>query len=180
HQLQTALGYPFIRHICNSAAVSRFPQAQLDMVRLGIGLYGISPDPLVQKMLRHVSTFKSIVSQVKRIEKGQTVGYSRAWVALQDTEIAIIPVGYADGLNRRLGNGRGQLLVNGKRAAIVGNISMDSCALDVTGLGVKPGDEVIVFGPERPVTDFAGDLETIPYEVLTSVSQRVKRVYFQE
>lgn len=180
NQLQTALGYPFIRHICNSAAVSRFPQAQLDMVRLGIGLYGISPDPQVQKMLRHVSTFKSIVSQVKRIEKGQTVGYSRAWVAPQDTEIAIIPIGYADGLNRRLGNGRGQLLVNGKRSAIVGNISMDSCALDVTGLGAKPGDEVIVFGPERPVTDFAGDLETIPYEVLTSVSQRVKRVYFQE
>lgn len=179
-QLEQGLGQPFTRHICNSAAVSRFPEAHLDMVRLGIGLYGVSPEAGLQQLLRNVSTFRSVVSQVKAIPQGQTVGYSRAWKAAHDMEVAIVPVGYADGLSRRLGNGRGRLLVGGRACLIVGNVSMDSCAVDVTGLGVKPGDGVEVFGPNHPVAEFAREMDTIPYEVLTSVSQRVKRVYFQE
>lgn len=178
--LERELKYPFLRHISNSAAVARFPEAHLDMVRLGIGLYGVSQEPALHKLLRNVSRFRSVVSQVKTVAKGQTVGYSRAWEAVESTEVAIIPVGYADGLNRRLGNGRGKLFVRGLPAPIVGNISMDSCAIDVTGLGVTPGDEVEIFGPSHPVAAFASDLETIPYEALTSVSQRVKRVYYQE
>jgi Alr-MurF fusion protein len=179
-ELGQTLKSTFIRHISNSAAVSRFPEAHLDMVRLGIGLYGVSPDPELQGLLRNVSTFRSVVSQVKTIGKGQTIGYSRAWMAERDMEAAIVPVGYADGLNRRLGNGRGKLFIRGTGVPIVGNISMDSCAVDVTGLGVVPGDEVEIFGPAHPVTEFARELDTIPYEALTSVSQRVKRVYFQE
>ncbi len=177
--LESALGYPFNRHICNSAAISRFPEAHFDMVRLGIGLYGVSGDPEVQALLWHVSSFRSVVSQVKQIAKGDTVGYNRAGVAGKDMTVAIVPVGYADGLNRRLSNGRGKLMVNGRKAPIVGNISMDMCAIDVTGINVKEGDEVIVFGGEMPVTEMARDLGTIPYEVFTSVSQRVKRVYYQ-
>ncbi len=179
-ELEQGLGQPFTRHICNSAAVSRFPEAHLDMVRLGIGLYGVSPEAGLQQLLRNVSTFRSVVSQVKAIPEGQTIGYSRAGKATHDMEVAIVPVGYADGLSRRLGNGRGRLLVGGRACMIVGNVSMDSCAVDVTGLGVKPGDGVEVFGPNHPVAEFARDMDTIPYEVLTSVSQRVKRVFFQE
>jgi Alr-MurF fusion protein len=179
-QLEKGLGQQITRHICNSSAVSRFPEAHLDMVRLGIGLYGVSQESGLQSLLRNVSTFRSVVSQVKAIPKGQTIGYSRAWKAAHDMEVAIVPVGYADGLSRRLGNGQGRLLVGGRSCMIVGNVSMDSCAVDVTGLGVKPGDGVEVFGPNHPVAEFARDMDTIPYEVLTSVSQRVKRVYFQE
>lgn len=177
--LEAGLGHSFLRHISNSAAVARFPEAQLDMVRLGIGLYGVSPDAGIQERLQQVSTFRSVVSQVKHVGKGGTVGYDRAWKAREPREVAVVPVGYADGLHRRLGNGRGHLLVGGRAVPLVGNISMDMCTVDVTGLGVSPGDEVIVFGPERPVTELAREMGTIPYEVLTSVSQRVKRVYYQ-
>ncbi len=179
-RMESLLGYPFMRHICNSSAISRFPDARFDMVRLGIGLYGISGDPEIQTLLRHVSTFRSVVSQVKHIPAGETVGYGRAGVATEDMIVAIAPVGYADGLNRRLGNGKGRLLVKGRVAPVVGQISMDMCAVDVTGLNVNEGDEVIVFGPRLPVTELADALETIPYEVLTSVSRRVKRIYYQE
>ena len=178
-RMETLLGYPFMKHICNSAAISRFPDARFDMVRLGIGLYGVSGDPEIQPLLRHVSTFRSVVSQVKHIPAGETVGYGRAGLATEDMVVAIAPVGYADGLNRRLGNGKGRLLVNGNVAPVVGEISMDMCAVDVTGLNVKEGDEVIVFGPRLPVTELADALDTIPYEVFTSVSRRVKRIYYQ-
>lgn len=178
-RFEELLGYPFLRHISNSAAISRFPQAHFDMVRPGIGLYGVTGDPKVQQLLQHVSTFRSVISQVKRIRKGSSIGYGRNAFAEQDIEIAIVPVGYADGLNRSLGNGRGKLLVNGKIVPIVGNISMDMCAIDVSAIDVKEGDEVIIFGKELPVSEMAADLGTIPYEVFTSVSQRVKRVYYQ-
>jgi len=180
NNLHCKIGYNFLCHLSNSAAISRFPEAQFNMVRLGIGLYGISPDPVLSQLLQPVSTFKSVVSQVKNIAAGETIGYNRAAVASRDTQIAIVPVGYADGLNRRLSNGVGYLLVNGKKAPIVGIISMDMCAVDVTGLNVKEGDEVVIFGKDLPVAQIAQSLQTIPYEVLTSVSQRVKRVYFQE
>lgn len=179
-KIEQALGYSFLRHIANSAAISRFPEAHFDMVRPGIGLYGVSGDPNVQTLLKHVSLFKTIVSQVKSIRKGETVGYGRNAKADNDMIIAILPVGYADGLNRRLGNGKGHLLIKSKLVPIVGNISMDMCAIDVTGLSVQEGDEVMIFGSELPVQKVAEFLDTIPYEVLTSVSQRVKRIYYQE
>ncbi len=179
-ELEQTLGYPFVRHICNTAAISRFPAAHLDMVRLGIGLYGLGGDPSTRKLLRHVGTFRSVVSQIKYIPAGETVGYGRSGVSDAGMEVAVVPVGYADGLNRRLGKGQGRLLVGGREAPIVGNISMDMCSLDVTGMEVSEGEEVIVFGRDFPVSRMAQALQTIPYEILTSVSQRVKRVYYQE
>lgn len=179
-KLQKVLGYQFLRHISNSAAITRFPEAQFDIVRLGIGLYGVSSETALQDLLQHVSTFRSVVSQVKQIPSGESIGYSRAARTFHDTEIAIVPVGYADGLNRRLSNGMGHLFIKGHKVPIVGQISMDMCAVDVTGLAVSEGEEVIIFGEELPIAEVARALETIPYEVLTSVSQRVKRVYFQE
>jgi alanine racemase len=179
-KIRNSVGYDFLQHINNSAAITRFPASQFDMVRLGIGLYGVSAEPALQGLLQHVSTFRSVVSQVKRIPPGESIGYSRAARSQEEMEIAIVPVGYADGLNRQLSNGAGHLLVKGQKAPIVGNISMDMCAIDVSGLDVKEGDEVIIFGAQLPVTEMAKALNTIPYEVLTSISQRVKRVYFQE
>ncbi len=178
-KLEQGLGYHFLRHICNSAAVMRFPEAHFDMVRLGIGLYGISKLPDTQELLQHVSTFKSVISQIKFIEKGQSIGYNRRAVANRDMVIAIVPVGYADGLRRQLGNGIGSLIVAGQKRPLVGDISMDMCALDITGMEAKTGDEVVIFGKERSVNELARDMNTIPYEVLTSVSGRVKRVYYQ-
>ncbi len=179
-KIRLALGYDFMRHICNSAAVSRFPEAHYDMVRVGIGLYGVSGDEEIAPFLRNVSTFRSVVSQVKHIPAGDTVGYGRAGVAEKEMTLAVVPVGYADGLNRHLSRGRGRLMVNGQRVPIVGNISMDMCAIDVTEIEVSEGDDVIIFGEELPVTEMAQVLRTIPYEVFTAVSHRVKRIYYQE
>ncbi len=167
-----------IRHILNSTGIQRFPQFQCEMVRLGIGLYGVSP--INPEKLAYVGTFKSKVSQIKQIKAGETVGYSRKALISSDSTIAIIPIGYADGLNRRLSNGVGKLLINGQLAPIIGNICMDLCMADITNLNVKVGDEAIVFGEKLPVTEMANTLGTIAYEVFTSVASRVKRVYFQE
>jgi alanine racemase len=194
-----ALDYPVLLHILNSAGVGRFPGAQFDMVRLGIGLYGIGSNAAEQAKLRNVSTLKSVVTQVKRIPAGDTIGYNRKGKAVADMVIAIVPVGYADGLNRRLGNGRGKLFVNGRPAPVVGNICMDLTMIDVTptplppgggvggggsprgeGPGVGAGDEVIIFGDLHPVSELAGELGTIPYEVLAGISGRVKRIYYHE
>jgi len=177
-KIRKALKYPVIRHIANSAGIERFPEAQFDMVRLGIGLYGISATN--QEQLATVSTLKSTVIQTKQVKKDETIGYSRKARALDDMTIAIVPVGYADGLNRKLGNGRGKLFINGFLVPTVGNICMDMCMVDITGCNVHEGDEVIIFGKEQSVIDLANMLETIPYEIFTSVSTRVKRVYFQE
>ncbi len=170
--------YPIIRHISNSAGIERFPEAQFEMVRLGIGLYGISATN--QEQLSVVSTLKSTVIQVKQVTKDDTIGYNRKGKANDDMTIAIIPVGYADGLNRKLSNGKGKLYINGFFVPIIGNVCMDMCMVDITGCNIHEGDEVIVFGKEQPVTDLANALETIPYEIFTSVSSRVKRIYFQE
>ena len=177
-KIQKEIDYPIIRHISNSAGIERFPEAQFDMVRLGIGLYGISATDTDK--LATVSTMKSTVIQVKQVPKDETIGYNRKGKATKDMTIAIVPVGYADGLNRKLSNGKGKLYINGFLVPIVGNVCMDMCMVDITDCNIHEGDEVIVFGKEQAVTELANLLETIPYEIFTSVSSRVKRVYFQE
>ena len=177
-RLIDAMGYPAIRHILNSSGIERFPDAQFDMVRLGIGLYGISSK--APEKLRNVSTLKSTVLQVKEVYPGDTVGYGRMGKIEKPSVIAIVPVGYADGINRHLGNGAGKFIIRGAAVPVMGNICMDMTILDVTGTNTHEGDEVIIFGDENPVTDMAAQLGTIPYEILTGISERVKRVYLYE
>ncbi len=177
-RLTETLGYPVIRHILNSSGIERFPDAQFDMVRLGIGLYGISS--VAGDKLRNVSTLKSTVLQVKDVYPGDTVGYGRHGKVEKPSSIAIVPVGYADGINRHLGNGRGKFVVRGIPVPVIGNVCMDMTILDVTGTSTREGDEVIIFGDENPVTEIAAELDTIPYEILTGISERVKRVYLYE
>jgi Alr-MurF fusion protein len=185
-KISSGIGYPVIRHILNSAGISRFPGEQMEMVRLGIGLYGVGFDQEEQDRLRNVSTLKSTVSQVKHVKANDTVGYGRAGKLDRDSVIGIIPIGYADGLNRKLGNGKGRLYLHGVPVPIVGNICMDLCMVDITGIAekgvsdVQEGDEVIIFGDKNPLNLLAEDLGTIPYEILTSLSRRVKRVYYHE
>jgi alanine racemase len=179
-EIQAHVNYPIIRHILNSAGISRFPEAQFEMVRLGIGLHGIGANEYEQSFLQHVSKLKTTISQIKHIKQGETVGYGRKGIATKNITIATVPIGYADGYNRKLSNGVGYMLVNGEKAPVIGNVCMDMCMLDVTGINCKEGDEVIVFGEELPVTIIAEQLNTIPYEILTSISRRVKRIYFQE
>lgn len=169
--------YKIDRHILNSAGIERFPEKQFEMVRLGIGLYGVSATNLT---LQNISAFKSVVSQVKILEPGETVGYGRMGKIARQTEIAVVPVGYADGFDRKLGNGNGEAFVKGKRVPVTGNICMDMLMLDVTGLNVRAGDEAEFFGPHISITEVARKAGTIPYEILTGISQRVKRVYLHE
>ena len=152
----------------------------MDMVRLGIGLYGISPQPAVQRHLKPVSTLKTRISQIKDIPQGDSVGYNRRFIAERPTRIAIIAIGYADGLNRHLGYGNGRVIVNGRQVPIIGSVCMDMCFLDVTDVPCREGDEVILFGPADHLLQQAASAGTIPYELLTSVSPRVKRTYYQE
>ncbi len=176
-QLQTAFPHHILRHICNSAGIERFPERHLDMVRLGLGLYGI--DPIDNRRLHNISTLKTTILQIRDVPAGDSVGYSRRTVLDAPSRIAAIPIGYADGLDRRLGNRQGYCLVNGQRADYVGNICMDVCMIDVTHIPCREGDTVEIFGDNLPVTVLSDRLGTIPYEVLTSVSDRVKRVYYQ-
>ncbi len=178
-KITETLGYNPLLHVLNSAGIERFKEYQQDMVRLGIGLYGISA--IHQRHLKNVGTLKTFVAQIHRLNPGETVGYSRKGVINRPSLIATLPIGYADGLNRRLSNGNGQVLINGHLAPTIGNISMDTCMVDITDIpAVKEGDNVIVFGHNPTITDLAKAIGTIPYEVLTSISQRVKRIYVQE
>jgi alanine racemase len=179
-QICSAFDYPILKHILNSSGIVRFPDAQFDMVRLGIGLYGIDPSDKMQKQLETIGTLKTVISQIRNIKAHETVGYSRRGVVSKDSMIATVAIGYADGFNRKLGNGKGFMLVNGKKVPTIGSICMDMTMLDITGVDCKEGDEVIVFGNEIDLHDVADKVGTIPYEVLTSVSQRVKRVYYYE
>ncbi|MFM6976371.1 MAG: bifunctional UDP-N-acetylmuramoyl-tripeptide:D-alanyl-D-alanine ligase/alanine racemase [Sphingobacteriaceae bacterium] len=179
-QLQTALNYPISRHLANTSGISRWPQAQFDMVRLGIGLYGIDKALGENSPLQTVTTLKTSVTQIKDIQPGETIGYNRKGVLPNGGRIATVKIGYADGYNRLLGEGKGKMLINGHLAPTIGSICMDMCMLDVTGIEVNEGDEVIVFGQELKVETIAKALQTIPYEVLTGVSQRVKRIYYYE
>lgn len=172
--------YPVIKHILNSAGVSRFPDAQFEMVRIGIGLYGIGADAVEQKQLQNVSTLKTSISQIRNIPAGETIGYSRKGVATKDMQIAVVPIGYADGLSRKLSNGKGKMIIKGQAAPIIGNVCMDMCMIDITNIKANESDEVVVFGDAYSITEVAKDVGTIPYEILTNVSRRVKRVYYQE
>jgi alanine racemase len=172
------LPYKVFRHILNSAGIERFPQFQFEMVRLGIGLYGVSANNNGQ--IRSISRLKTSVSQISKIPAGQTVGYSRKGLIERDSEIAVLPIGYADGYDRRLSNGVGKVYVKGKIAPVIGNICMDMCMIDITGLQVSVGDEVELMGEHILVSNIAESIGTIPYEILTGISQRVKRVYLQE
>lgn len=177
-KLQAAFSHKILRHMDNSAGIEHFPERQLDMCRLGLGLYGI--DPRDNSVVNNVSTLKTTILQLRDVPAGDTVGYSRRGVIERDSVIAAIPIGYADGLDRHLGNRHGYCLVNGERAEYVGNICMDVAMIDVTGIDCKEGDSVEIFGANLPVTTLSDLLCTIPYEVLTGVSNRVKRVYYQD
>jgi alanine racemase len=172
------LPYKIFRHILNSAGIERFPEFQFEMVRLGIGLYGVSAAGNSQ--IKSISRLKTSISQIQHIDAGQTVGYGRKGKVNRDSEIAVLPIGYADGYDRRLSNGVGRVFVNGKLAPVIGNVCMDMCMIDVTGLQVSVGDEVELMGDHILVTKIADNIGTIPYEILTGISQRVKRVYLQE
>lgn len=176
-QLQAAFPDKVLRHICNSAGIERFPERHLDMVRLGLGLYGI--DPIDNRRLHNVTSLRTTILQIRNVPKGDSIGYSRRSFVDRDSRIAAIPIGYADGLNRHLGNRHCYCLVNGHKAPYIGNICMDVCMIDVTDIPCQEGDTVEIFGDNLPVTVLSDVLDTIPYEVLTSVSTRVKRVYFQ-
>ena len=177
-KLQGAFDHKILRHICNSAGIEHFPERQLDACRLGLGLYGI--DSRDNHILNTVSTLKTTILQLRHVPKEETVGYSRKGVLTRDSLIAAIPIGYADGLNRHLGRGRCYCLVNGQKAPYVGNICMDVAMVDVTGIDCREGDTVEIFGDHLPVTVLSDTLDTIPYEVLTGISNRVKKVYFQD
>ncbi|PJJ10379.1 UDP-N-acetylmuramoyl-tripeptide--D-alanyl-D-alanine ligase [Flavobacterium sp. 1] len=169
-----------IRHILNTSGISNFPQAQYDMVRLGIGLYGVSNDPDEQKYLENVGTLKSIISQIRTIQLDESVGYGRRFIANRESRIATIPIGYADGIARSWGNGVGFVTIKNKKASILGSVCMDMLMVDVTEIDCKEGDSVVIFGESPTVTYMAEQLKTIPYEILTSISQRVKRVFYRE
>jgi len=181
NKIQSELGYPVLRHILNSSGIIRFPEAQFDMVRLGIGLYGISPLSEVQNNLQNVNTLKSHISQIKMVSQGESVGYNRRYMAGMLTRIAIAPIGYADGLSRNLGYGKYRVTIRGKKAPIIGSISMDMCTLDITEIPeARVGDVVTIFKDADDIAEMASTLYTIPYEILTGISRRVKRVYFEE
>ena len=180
-QIEEALGYDVIKHISNTSGIVRWPNSQYDMVRLGIGLYGI--DAAVssgEEALQPIASLKTSVSQLKKVLAGESVSYSRSGSLLKDGKIATVRIGYADGYLRAFGNGIGKMLINGTAVPTVGNITMDMCMLDVTGLDVNEGDEVIIFNDQLRIEELATQIGTIPYEILTNISQRVKRVYFYE
>lgn len=178
NELQAAFPHKILRHICNTAGIERFPEAQYDMVRLGLGLYGINP--INNGTLHNISTLKTTILQIHEVPADETVGYSRRGELKRTSRIAAIPIGYADGLNRHLGRGNAYCLVNGQKAKYVGNICMDVCMIDVTDIDCKEGDQVEIFGDHLPVHVLSDALDTIPYEVLTGISNRVKRVYYQD
>ncbi len=179
-KIQAHCDHYIFKHILNSAGISRFPDYQFDMVRLGIGLYGISPNPEEEKSLQNIGSLKTSITQIKHLKSNDSVGYNRAYICKEDKTIGIIPIGYADGLNRLLGNEKSSVIVNGKTATIIGNVCMDMCMIDLSETTAQEGDEVIVFSTQQHIKNLAKAAQTIPYEILTGISRRVKRVYFKE
>ncbi|GAB4406178.1 MAG: bifunctional UDP-N-acetylmuramoyl-tripeptide:D-alanyl-D-alanine ligase/alanine racemase [Microscillaceae bacterium] len=176
--LSQGLGVSFLRHALNSPGIVRFPEAQMDMVRLGIGLYGIEANEKLQSQLRPIGTLKTYISQIKTLIPGQTVGYGRWGQSPRPTRIATLAIGYADGFSRRLSRGLGQVWIQGQAAPVIGNVCMDMTMVDLGDIPAQEGDEAIIFSPAHPIQDLARRLDTIPYEILTSVSERVRRVFF--
>ena len=175
-----AFPYKVLRHILNTAGITRFTQYQFDMVRLGIGLYGVPTCKADEGVLETVVSLKTTINQIKEIPAGDSIGYNRHGRAIHDMRIGIVPIGYADGLSRLLGNGNGKFYINNQQVPIIGDICMDMCMLDLTGVEAQEGDTVVVFDAEHSINDIAKACQTIPYEVMTRISQRVKRVYYQE
>lgn len=178
-RLIALLGYTPLRHMLNTSGILNFPEAQFDMVRTGIGLYGFGNDPKENKHLKPVAVLKTIVSQIHHIKKGESVGYNFGFVAAKDTLTATLPIGHADGISRSYGKGRGFVYINGKKAPMIGNICMDMLMIDVTEINCEEGDEVIVFGQQSTAEDFAASINSISYEILTAISPRVKRVVIE-
>jgi alanine racemase len=180
-QLEKQLGYPLIKHIGNSAAIIRYPNLHLDMVRLGIGLYGVDSANTHTLDLQPVAALRSTIAQIKHIKTGESVSYNRKTIVTRDSVIATVRIGYADGFPRKLGNGAGKILVKDTLVPVMGTVCMDMTMIDITGIpGIAEGDDVIIFGPGLPVQQLAGWAGTIPYEIMTGVSQRVKRIYYEE
>ena len=178
NELQSAYQHTILRHICNSAAIEHFPERHMEMVRLGLGLYGVNARN--NEMLNNVSTLRTTILQMHELSPSETVGYSRRGVLERNTKVATLPIGYADGLDRKFGCGKGYCIVNGQKAPYIGNICMDVCMIDVTGIDCHEGDSVVIFGEDLPVTVLSDIVETIPYEILTGISTRVRRVYYQD
>ena len=179
-KIETQISYPYLKHVSNTAGMIRFPEAQFDMVRLGLGLYGYSPVAEIQAQLQPVINLSSVITQIKKIKKGETVGYNRTFTAEEDMQIAIVPVGYADGFPKELSNGIGYMLVHHKKCPIVGKVCMDMTMIDVTGLDVSIGDEVIIYNAENSLDKIGAIIGKIPYELLTAISKRVPRIYVRE
>ncbi|MEJ6792326.1 MAG: alanine racemase [Lacinutrix sp.] len=171
------LPYKPMLHMCNTSGVLNYPQAHLNMVRCGIGLYGFGNNPEINKDLKPIATLKTSISQIHVINKGNSLGYNRAFIAHKKIRTATLPIGHADGIGRQYGNGNGFVFINGKKAFIIGNVCMDMIMVDVTSIPCQEGDEVIVFGPEHSAESLAENVNSISYELLTSVSQRVKRTF---
>lgn len=178
-KIKQSIDYPFEQHILNSSGIENFAESNFSMVRLGIGMYGISSSVLFKRKLEQVISWYSSVSQIKIVKAGQSVGYARSYFCKEDTIVATIPVGYADGLRRRLSNGKGYLTINGTKCPIIGRVCMDMVMVDATKAKVQIGDEVEIIGPNCSLEQMAELLDTIPYEVMTSISERVHKVYVE-
>jgi len=174
------LQYKPLLHICNTSGIINYPEATFNMVRCGIGLYGFGNDPAIDKMLKPIGTLKTIISQIHELAPGESVGYNRAFTAKEKTMTATLPIGHADGINRQYGNGKAGVFINDKFAPIIGNVCMDMLMIDITGIECEEGDEVILFGGPQHATAFAAKGNTISYELITGISQRVKRVIVEE
>ena len=179
-KISEALGYQPIRHILNTAGITYYSDYQFEMVRIGIGMVGISANPKVKKQLQSAVTFKTVISQISEVKQGDSIGYNRKYKAEKDTRIATIPVGYADGIPRLIGNKKGFVGIHNQKVSIVGNICMDMLMVDLQNIKAKEGDEVIIFNGNPTLEEFSGYCQTIPYEVLTSISRRVKRIYIKD
>ncbi|MFT5750724.1 MAG: alanine racemase [Flavobacteriales bacterium] len=177
HNIIDGLGYRPFLHQSNTSAILNYPEAQFDMVRTGIGLYGFGNSPEEDRHLKPIATLASVISQIHHIKPGESVGYNRAFQAEHYGKTATIPIGHADGISRSLGNGVGSVSIHGKSAPIIGNVCMDMIMVDITAIDCNEGDDVIIFGPQNPVSALAEKMNSISYEILTAVSQRVKRVF---
>ena len=178
--IEQSLSVRAIKHILKSSGIIRFPDRHYDMVRLGIGLHGIGYNQEIQQELEPVASLKTTISQIREVKKGDTIGYDRVGKADRPKKIATLAIGYADGFDRRFSNGKGVVWVNGQLAPVIGNVCMDMTMIDITGIEAREEDQVVIFGKELPLREIASKIGTIPYEILTEVSGRVKRVFYSE